>query len=585
MLIYNHKKEFIGIDETDLTSLGFSSLSDFQDETDDFADLFVKEPGHIHNFKHIHWIDFAECSDSEQSSKVIIKTSSKSFKCNIEVRSAYLVDSASEKAFLIYLQNLREISVTSDGEVIETLISTSLPKIQEDTPKPVVVDEATFEQDSIQNEQIEPDVEEETVIQTESIKSEEQESKEVQTPQLSEDTDDESGLELNLEEPLNIEFDEEENQLEEDEDEETQSGYVYDPHVASEELGLPVDLIEEFIQDFIDQSREFKNKLYSSFESGDTSTVKSLSHKLKGVAANLRVEDALEVLTVINTSDNLTEVKSNLDNFYIIISKLAGEKVKPTKKIKKSVTSATSKKEPIQDIESQNSNEDDDLKIDFKDDIKIEDEKIEPEMQLEQKSESENEDDLLLSFKDDEQSYIKVDIPKELESKNDQEDDLVIDFKNENDYEQESLKELEVEPEDKDDDDFTIDFKYDDAVETESTKNDKTQNPANEAAVKYNKESAAKEIGLDTESFNELFDDYISEAKTISSKINDAVQDQNNAIWISNAIQLKSMSDNMRVEDLTSELETLMNTKDVKVAKKASEKINILISKISNTES
>ena len=58
MLIYNFQKEFIGIDKSSLEALGLSTLSELQEQVEDFADLFVKTPGHIHNFKHVHYLRF-----------------------------------------------------------------------------------------------------------------------------------------------------------------------------------------------------------------------------------------------------------------------------------------------------------------------------------------------------------------------------------------------------------------------------------------------------------------------------------------------------------------------------------------------
>ena len=67
----NNKKEFIGIDEQDLNALGFTTLLELQNEADDFADLFIKEPGFVHNFTHVNWIDFVECADPAEGSKVL----------------------------------------------------------------------------------------------------------------------------------------------------------------------------------------------------------------------------------------------------------------------------------------------------------------------------------------------------------------------------------------------------------------------------------------------------------------------------------------------------------------------------------
>ena len=63
MLIYNYQKEFVGIDESDLKALGFSDLAQLRSESADFANFFVKTPGFVHNFKHVHWIDFVTCAD------------------------------------------------------------------------------------------------------------------------------------------------------------------------------------------------------------------------------------------------------------------------------------------------------------------------------------------------------------------------------------------------------------------------------------------------------------------------------------------------------------------------------------------
>jgi len=60
MLIYNFQKEFLGIDAKDLQELGYHDLSSLRSEVTDFADLFVKTPGYIHNFQHVHWIDFID---------------------------------------------------------------------------------------------------------------------------------------------------------------------------------------------------------------------------------------------------------------------------------------------------------------------------------------------------------------------------------------------------------------------------------------------------------------------------------------------------------------------------------------------
>ena len=102
----------------------------------------------------------------------------------------------------------------------------------------------------------------------------------------------------------------------------------YDPQVTANELGLPIEEIEEFLQDFINQANEFKDELYSSLDSRDFDNLHTLSHKIKGVVLNLRMEEALSAIDIVNSSSQSDEVKSSLDEFYKIVAKLAdSEKV------------------------------------------------------------------------------------------------------------------------------------------------------------------------------------------------------------------------------------------------------------------
>jgi len=107
-------------------------------------------------------------------------------------------------------------------------------------------------------------------------------------------------------------------------DEETQKLPEYEPQFAANELGLPVEEIEEFIQDFINQAYDFKDELYASLGNNDLENVKSLSHKIKGVAANLRMQEALDTISVVNTSSDSAEIEASLDAFYKVVDRLAG---------------------------------------------------------------------------------------------------------------------------------------------------------------------------------------------------------------------------------------------------------------------
>ena len=153
MLIYNSNKEFIGIDEEDLNALGFSNLSELMAIATDFADLFVKEPGLVHNFNHVSWIDFVECAKTTADSKVIIDTKVKTFECQLDVKTAYLTDNPSAKAYLIDIIHLGESSHTRDKKRVDTIVEKPAPSmitqpvIDVEIPKPEVKD--TIEAESI----------------------------------------------------------------------------------------------------------------------------------------------------------------------------------------------------------------------------------------------------------------------------------------------------------------------------------------------------------------------------------------------------------------------------------------------------
>jgi len=113
--------------------------------------------------------------------------------------------------------------------------------------------------------------------------------------------------------------------LDETSDDESSSKILeYEPQYVANELGLPVEEIEEFIQDFINQAFEFKDELYASLRNNDLDNVKALSHKIKGVAANLRMQEALDAISIVNTSSDNSEIESTLDDFYKVVDKLAG---------------------------------------------------------------------------------------------------------------------------------------------------------------------------------------------------------------------------------------------------------------------
>ncbi|EDZ61710.1 protein containing Hpt domain [Sulfurimonas gotlandica GD1] len=563
MLIYNYKKEFVGIDESDLKALGFSDLSQLRSESADFADLFVKTPGFVHNFKHVHWIDFVTCAEGSEASKVIIHANGKNFRCTLDIKTAYLVDDASQKAYIINLLNLRALTHSENEQVAGDILEKPAPRISNQST--AIFNTPDFSSDfnddkhdkvitSEPTEKIEVTHDPYEISPIDTIDALEL------NPKVVEDIYENAPIDLgdDLLEPDYIEEEVEEVQDIEPELEPVKeplkrlytqvlhvgNDYVYDPHLASDELGLPVDLIEEFIQDFISQANDFKDDLYKSLNDGNMDNVKILSHKLKGVAANLRIEDAFEVLSTINTSDNTDEIKTNMDTFYLIIEKLSTKSIQP-------VASA-----PIpESIEEDISNEDDDLVLSFKDD------------------EFSKMDEITL----EEPKIEDYEVPQKIEMPELADDDFLTfdDSKDEN----EGLEEITLSNELNALDEITLDDELDSIEEVETEKI-----IPKISSIHYNKAQAANEIGIEAENFEALFNDYMIEGNKACSDINNAIEQGNHSSWRQTAIKLKGMSDNMRIHDFTVELESIINTEDSNEAKEAVDSIITKLQQISSRE-
>jgi len=521
MLIYNFQKEFLGIDEKDLKELGFTDLSSLRSEVTDFADLFVKTPGYIHNFKHVHWIDFIDCAEDGEIPKVIINVNNKNFRANISITHAYFTDSPSSKAYLIHLNNLRILSNTEVENIHDDILQRPTPTfqaektfVQKEIPKEFEFENKNEENknDEYKNDEYKEETNIQDIIKTDEIP--------VQDPFDTNDVKLDVDIDFNDEEEKIEAQEVKDSSLEEQvhhtktihKKEHFNNGYVFDPAIASKELGLPLDLIEEFIEDFIAQANEFKPELLSALADGDIDNVKTLSHKLKGVAANLRIEDAFEVLATINTTSDLTIIKTNLDLFYKIMSKLSGEEIDEV--------------------------------------IEVEDDGYaEPQTQ-----------DMILDFKDETATVDKVEDKIEDVSL-DSQDELLLNFK--------------------DDDVLVQDIKIEDEAKIEDTELIIATEPKQDIKIEYSKSKIANEIGLDIDSFRELFGYYIDETNHLITQMHEATSNENYALLHEEAIKLKGMSDNMRIDDFTDELKLLIQAHNQEEVQKLLDTVQKTVNQLS----
>jgi HPt (histidine-containing phosphotransfer) domain-containing protein len=85
---------------------------------------------------------------------------------------------------------------------------------------------------------------------------------------------------------------------------------------AAQDLNLPVELIEEFVNDFIQQAHEETKKMLAAYEKGDLETVQKIGHLLKGTSSNLRINPLAETLYEIQFNDDIDRVPELVKNYW-----------------------------------------------------------------------------------------------------------------------------------------------------------------------------------------------------------------------------------------------------------------------------
>lgn len=521
MLLYNHKQEFIGIDDEGLHLLNFTSLEELLSVCSDVADLFANEPGYIHNFKNFGWIDFLLHADSDASS-AIVHGNGRTFSCRLSVSPFHLCNEPSAHGYSIEMSQIKSISgeeikphtihpkaptkeFTPPSEpVIKSVQPTPLPdythlaatQLSEPTifdipeTQPTSLDKTDDIYASLMAPLSVEELDSSTEQKVENFATPIIESTPVPTPQRSML----GSTQYSAQDKEYLSH------------HKVASSYVYDPNIAANELGLPVDLIEEFIGDFIQQSHEFRDELFEATTKNDINTLHILSHKLKGVAANLRIENAFETLAIINSSADPLEIESNLKYYYGIIAKLEGKEDLET-----------------QDSPSQN-------KVVSEPEAPI---VPEPTEDIYAFSLKQHEDESLLVHLDE----INL------------EDNLSAEVKEETPFNKEFL-ELEKEL-------------LEDTPDDENVK----------VPLHYDLKAVSGALGIEPAFMEELLNDYKTDALAMSTTIIHAIKAFDTHTWRSSAAKLKGISDNLRLSEISDELAILSVTNDAQEAKKASARL------------
>ena len=307
MILYDSKKEMIAVSPEILDFLGFESIDEMTDKVDDIAELFVNKPGYIYNFKNFSWIDYI-IFNKLKAPKVIIKTLTNELETELIVNE--LIDKKNRsKYYCVSFKNLVPVETVSSFEESEPFEG--------------------FEEKGF---------EESFILETEKTKPEEISLKEEPF----------ETVETKAEEPLTINFDEieattapsveeeiEPTTLIEKVTEKPESEKIYDVEAVAEELGLDKGLIQDLLVEFIAQAYELQPQIMEALNNKDLTLAHNLIHKIKGAAANLRIEKANEILSNTSGINDANILKEYLEQFYNFVEKLNSELMLNVEKPKK----------------------------------------------------------------------------------------------------------------------------------------------------------------------------------------------------------------------------------------------------------
>ena len=85
---------------------------------------------------------------------------------------------------------------------------------------------------------------------------------------------------------------------------------------AANDLSLPVELIEEFVHDFIEQGHTETKKMLAAYEKGDLDTIQKIGHLLKGASSNLRINPLSDTLYKIQFCEDSTQLETLIKDYW-----------------------------------------------------------------------------------------------------------------------------------------------------------------------------------------------------------------------------------------------------------------------------
>ena len=225
MILYSADKKFMGMDQDDLQQLGYKSLPEFIKDYQDFADTFIDYPGYIYNYEDFSWIDYI-LNSNDSDFQAMVYSNSNGFACDLEISPYYLVSSAQNHGYAVNLHRIRALSkeqinyinkiATSGkkGVAQVNMLNDNTIDILKETP-------ALNENPEASNNSFQAEIPQATLKNS------------YQKGENSFSHDDKTIISKLSVSP----------------------NYRFNPVITSEELGLAVEVIEEFIDDLLNKQR------------------------------------------------------------------------------------------------------------------------------------------------------------------------------------------------------------------------------------------------------------------------------------------------------------------------------------------
>ena len=85
---------------------------------------------------------------------------------------------------------------------------------------------------------------------------------------------------------------------------------------AADELSLPVELIEEFVHDFIEQARSETENMLEAYRQGNLDKIQKIGHLLKGASSNLRINPLADTLYEIQFCEDSSKLEALIKSYW-----------------------------------------------------------------------------------------------------------------------------------------------------------------------------------------------------------------------------------------------------------------------------